>query len=250
MTLKKQFPAVAAVAAVALTGCSSDGEDGDKGGGATLPQGGQKVKLRPSDFSTRIDNPWFPIRPGARWVYRNTDVEGARQRNVVTVTRRTKRMANGIVARVVHDTVTEGRQLVENTYDWFAQDSKGNVWYLGEDTTEYAEGKPKTTAGSFEVGKGGAQAGVIMPAKPETGMAYRQEFLRGQAEDRARILSLTEQAEVPHGHYSPALMTSETSPLEPRVVEYKFYAKGVGPLLSIASSGGTDREELVSYRTG
>jgi len=250
VNLSKRLPAVAAVAAVALPGCSLDGEDNDKASGAKLPQGGEQVKLRPADFSTRIDNSYFPIKPGSRWVYRETDVEGARQKVVVTVTDRTKRIANGVEARVVHDVVTEGGQLVEKTDDWYAQDSKGNVWYLGEDTSEYENGKPKTTKGSFEAGKDGAQAGVIMPARPETGMAYRQEFYAGQAEDRARILSLNEQAEVPQGHYTNVLMTKELNPLEPKLLEYKWYAKGVGPVLAIAVSGGSDREELVSYTRG
>ena len=204
----------------------------------------------PASFSTRIDNPYWPMKPGSRWIYRETDPEGTRQRVVVTVTRKTKRIANGVTARVVHDVVTEKGRLVEVTDDWYAQDTKGNVWYLGEDTKEYENGRVVSTAGSFEAGVDGAQAGLIMPAKPRPGLRYRQEYYAGQAEDRGQIVSLREQAEVPFGHFRRVLMTKDTNPLEPRVLEFKFYARGVGPVLAVGVSGGSDREELVRYRKG
>ena len=136
---------------------------------------------------------------GQQWVYRETDSEGANQKVVVTVTDRTKTIANGIEARVVHDVVTEDGQFVEVTDDWYAQDKDGNIWYLGEDTTEYENGKPVSKSGSFEAGVDGAEAGIIMPAQPEPGMTYRQEYYKGEAEDAASIVSLDQQAEVPPG---------------------------------------------------
>jgi hypothetical protein len=168
----------------------------------------------------------------------------------VTVTRRTKLIANGIRARVVHDVVREDGQLVEVTDDWYAQDKAGNIWYLGEDTTEYENGKPVSKEGSFEAGVDGAQPGVIMPARPRVGMRYRQEYYKGHAEDRARIMSLRERAEVPFGFFRRVLMTRDENPLEPRILEYKFYARGVGPVLAVSVSGGSDREELVRFRRG
>src|SRR5918995_5360128 len=144
----------------------------------------------PDSFSTKIDNPYWPMRPGSRWVYRETDSEGARQRVVVTVTDRTRLIANGVTARVVHDVVRRRGELVEVTDDWYAQDDAGNVWYLGEDTTEYEDGRPVSTEGSFEAGVDGAQAGGVMPARPRRGMRYRQEHYAGHAEDRARVVSL------------------------------------------------------------
>jgi len=213
--------------------------------GLDLPRGSERVNLDPADFTTRIDNPYWPMRPGTRWIYRETSPEGARQRVVVTVTHRTKRIANGITARVVRDVVTEKGKPVELTEDWYAQDRAGRIWYLGEATTEYENGKPKTTKGSFEAGVDGAQAGVIMPAKPRAGMRYRQEYYAGQAEDRAEVVSLNEQAEVPFGHFDKVLMTRDLNPLEPKVLEFKFYARGVGPVLAVGISGGSDREELV-----
>ena len=208
------------------------------------------MNLDPADFTTRITNPYWPMRAGSRWVYRETDSEGARQRVVVTVTRKTKLIANGITARVVHDAVTEAGRPVEITDDWYAQDRAGNIWYLGEATTEYENGRPVSTRGSFEAGVDGAQPGVIMPAHPRRGQRYREEHYPGQAEDRASIVSLREQAEVPAGHYRPALMTRNVNPLEPKVLEFKFYARGVGPVLAVGVSGGSDREELVRYRRG
>ena len=218
--------------------------------GAGLPRGDEHVALDPADFTTRITNPWFPMRPGTRWTYRETDAEGTRQRVVVTVTERTKAIANGVPARVVTDVVTEGGEPVEVTEDYYAQDRRGNVWYLGEDTAEYENGRVVSREGSFEAGVDGAEAGVIMPAKPRPGLRYRQEFYRGHAEDRAKVVSLREQAGVPYGHFRPVLMTREDNPLEPKVLEFKFYARGIGPVLAVSVSGGSDREALVRFRRG
>jgi hypothetical protein len=237
--------AVIATALVAGLGVSVASAGGPPSG---LPQGAEQVHLNPADFTTRITNPWWPMRPGSRWVYRETDPDGTRQKVVVTVTNRTKLIANGVTARVVRDVVTERGEFVEVTDDWYAQDRRGNVWYLGEATTEYEDGKPVSTEGSFEAGVDGAQPGVIMPAHPRPGLRYRQEYYKGQAEDRAKVMSLREQAEVPFGHFRPALMTREVNPLEPRVLEFKFYARGVGPVLAVSVSGGADREELVTFK--
>jgi hypothetical protein len=215
------------------------------GAPGTLPQDGEPVNLNPAEFTAKVTNPYFPLVPGTRFVYHETDAEGTVQRDVVHVTKRRKLIANGITARVVHDVVTEDGEPVEKTFDWFAQDAAGNVWYLGEDTKEYENGHVSSTHGSFEAGVDGAQPGVIMPAAPQVGMTYRQEFYAGEAEDQAQILSLDEQAGVPFGHFSGVLMTKETNPLEPRHTEYKFYARGVGPVLELTASGGTDRVVLV-----
>jgi hypothetical protein len=247
-TAKQLATALLILGALAVPACG--GDDDGKASGEDLPQGSERVDLDPADFTTRIDNPYWPMKPGSRWVYRETDSEGAEQRVEVTVTRKTKRIANGIEARVVHDVVTEDGEPVEVTDDWYAQDSKGNVWYLGERTTEYENGKPSTTAGSFEAGVDGAQPGIIMPAEPEVGMTYRQEYYAGEAEDRGEIVSLDEQAEVPAGHFKRVLMTKDLNPLEPKILEFKFYARGVGPVLAVSASGGSDREELLRYTPG
>ena len=208
-----------------------------------LPQGGTPVELKPEDFVREIDNPLWPMRRGSRWVYR----EGESSRIVVTVTDRKKTIL-GIEATVVHDVVTEDGELREDTFDWYAQDKDGNVWYLGEDTKEFEGGKVVSTKGSWEAGVDGAQAGVIMPAHPEVGMKYRQEYYKGEAEDNAEVLSLDEQVEVAFGTFDGALKTKETTPLEPDVVEHKYYVRGIGIVLAKGISGGSSREELVSYR--
>jgi hypothetical protein len=231
----------ASLAAAAALAVSSAGD---------LPKSSEPVKLDPAEFTTRIDNPWWPMRVGSRWIYRETAPDGTRQRVVVTVTPRKKRIANGVTARVVHDVVTERGRPVEVTDDWYAQDRAGNVWYLGEFTKEFENGKFRSTKGSFEAGLDGAQAGVIMPARPRPGLRYRQEYYKGHAEDRGAIVSLREQAEVPFGHFrrGRVLMTRDTNPLEPKILEFKFYARGIGPVLAVGISGGADREELVRFR--
>lgn len=214
-----------------------------------LPQGSEPVSLDPADFVEGIDNPYMPLLPGSRWFYRETDGEGGRQRVRVTVTSRTREIL-GIDATVVHDKVTEGRELVENTFDWYAQDGCGNVWYLGENTKEYEDGQIVSMAGSWEAGVGGAQAGVVMPADPQVGLSYRQEYFEGEAEDAAEILGLDEQAEVRFGHFQDVLLTEEFTPIEPKVLELKLYAPGVGMVLAVGISGGSDREELVRFVPG
>ena len=197
-----------------------------------------------------IDNPYMPLAPGSRWVYRETATDGRAQRVVVKVTRRTRLIANGVRARVVRDTVTERGRLVEDTFDWYAQDRRGTVWYLGEDTKEYENGRVVSTAGSWEAGVDGARPGIVMPARPRPGLTYRQENRPGAAEDRARVLSADEQAEVPAGHFERVVLTKDWNPLEPKVLEYKLYAPGVGLVLALGVSGGAGREELLRFHRG
>jgi hypothetical protein len=237
------------IAATAACGGGSSQSTGGAAAQSSLPQGSEPVQLDPADFTTEIDNPYFPIVPGSRRVFRETDAEGAVRRVVVTVTNDTKTII-GIEARVVHDVVTEDGQVTEDTYDWYAQDSEGNLWYMGEDTKEYENGKLKSTEGSWEAGVDGAQPGIIVPAHPKPGMTFREEYYAGQAEDGAEVLSLTAQASVPYGVFDDVLQTRNFTPLEPDLVEEKFYASGVGPVLEITVTGGSDRTELRSIRPG
>ncbi|HET9203575.1 MAG TPA: hypothetical protein VFP67_10610 [Acidimicrobiia bacterium] len=212
-----------------------------------LPQGGEPVDLEPAEFTVAIDNPYWPMDPGSQWVYREVDEEGSTLEVVVTVTTETKEIANGVMARVVRDTVTQDGELLEDTFDWYAQDSAGAIWYLGEDTAEFEDGEITSTAGSFEAGVDGALPGIIMPAEPAAGMRYRQEYHEGEAEDNGEILSIQEQAEAPAGHYEDAILTKDTITIEPDVLEYKLYARGVGPVLVFGVSGGGGREELIEF---
>lgn len=216
---------------------------------STLPQGDDAVDLDPADFRPTSDHPYFPLEPGRRWSYREIDQDGAVVRVVVTVSSETRQLANGIEAAVVRDTVTEDGKLIEDTVDWYAQDAAGNVWYLGENTAEFEDGTLTTRKGSFEAGVDGALPGIIMPADPEVGMAYRQEYYRGEAEDNGAILGVNQQADTAAGHYGELLLTADTITLEPDVLEYKLYAPGVGLVLAIGISGGGGREVLVSEET-
>jgi hypothetical protein len=228
---------VVALAVAVAAGCAGS----DK---ASLPQGSEPANLDSANFVSRIDNPYWPMPPGSRWVYREGD-----QRTFVQVTDKAKRIL-GIPATVVHDVVTEDGALVEDTWDWYGQDKDGNIWYLGEATKEFENGKVKSTDGSWEAGVDGAEAGIIVPAKPKVGMTYRQEYLKGEAEDAADVISVGKRATVPYGSFDELLETKDYTPLEPKLVENKYYAKGVGPVLGITVSGGSDRETLLSFRKG
>ena len=246
----------AALVMIIAAGCSANenagSDQGGKGSGSAqdLPQGAEPVNLGPKIFTTTIDNPYWPMDPGTRWTYRETDQEGARLKVVVTVSDQTEKIANGVTARVVRDTVTEDGEIVEDTFDWYAQDKDGNIWYLGENTAEFDKGKLVTKEGSFEAGVDGALPGIIMPADPKDGMQYRQEYYKGKAEDNGEVLSTDEMAQSPFGQFDNALLTKDTITIEPNVLEYKLYAKGVGPVLTLGVSGGPgSREELIDLDT-
>ncbi|RYC11508.1 hypothetical protein [Nocardioides zhouii] len=214
-----------------------------------LPRGHEHADLDPADFTTKIDNPYFPMRPGDRKVWRETAPDGTRQKIVDLVTHRTRLIANGVTARVVIARVSDERgRLVERTEEWFAQDRVGCVWYFGEDTYKIEDGTINTE-GSFEAGVNGAEPGVQMPAHPRAGMIFRLEGgYRTGAADHTEILSVgTEQIEVPYGHFDNVVFNRDTTPLHPKAAELWFYAKGVGGVLAIDISDGDSREELVRF---
>ena len=185
-----------------------------------MPQGSDPVTIDPANFTTVIDNQYWPMKPGSVWTYRETDAEGKVATVVVTVTSDTKQIL-GVETVVVHDVLTEDGQVREDTFDWYAQDLDGNIWYFGEDTKEFTD-NGVDTAGSWEAGVDGALPGVIVPADPVPGLAYRQEYLAGEAEDRAIVLSVDEWVEVAAGLYQDVLLTKEFTPVEPDVLEYKW----------------------------
>jgi hypothetical protein len=228
---------------------AASGGSGSQGG---LPQGSEPVMLDPADFSVNIDNPYWPMSPGSKWVYSETDTKGTREKVVVEVTHKTKMIEGGIEARVVRDTVTENGAPVEITDDWYAQDKAGNIWYLGEKTAAYEDGEFVSMEGSFEAGVDGARPGIAMPVHPEEGMHYRQEYYKDEAGDEAQVVTVgEEQVQVPFGYFNKdVLMTRDLVPTEPKVQELKFYAPNIGPMLSIDTAGGTSRAELVSYSQG
>lgn len=230
---------LAAVTLFMLSACGGSGSArstaGDNSTTTTtfLPQGGEQVDINPADFTTEIDNPYLPMVPGTRWTYREIGPDGEVMEVVVIVTNTTKQVANGVTARVVRDTVTLDGEIIEDTFDWYAQDQAGNVWYFGEDTAEFENGEITSTGGSFEAGVDGALPGVIMLGNPTSGMKYRQEYYAGEAEDNGEVLSTNEMADVPFGHFDEMLLTKDTITIEPEVLQYKLYARGVagtGPL--------------------
>ncbi len=238
-------------AALALSGCQAVAPKASPapGSATALPTGSDPVELDPADFTTDITHEYWPMRPGTRWTYREVDEEGHVVAVMVTVSTRTRQIANGVTARVVRDTVTEDGALVEDTFDWYAQDDTGTIWYLGEDTAEFEGGKVASREGSFEAGVDGALPGILLPADPADGLAYRQEYYAGEAEDNAEILSTTEMADVPAGHFEDVVLTKDTITIKPDALEYKLYAPGIGPILVLGVSGGGGREELVAMTT-
>jgi hypothetical protein len=211
-------------------------------GGAYSPQ------LDPAEFVDAIDNPFLPMPVGAHWRYEG-ESEGEIETVDITVTGDRKTIL-GISAFVVRDTVTIGGQLVEDTYDWFAQDQAGNVWYLGEEVKDYENGQVVSTAGSWEAGVDGALPGIVMPAIPVTNDVYRQEFYAGEAEDMMEIIDVGATLTVRAGAFDDVVMTRDWTPLDPGTVEEKAYARGVGKIREAKTVGGNSYAELVEYALG
>jgi hypothetical protein len=184
-----------------------------------------------SNFVATITNPYLPLTVGTIRRYRGQTEDGLETVEVEVLD--STRVVAGVTARVVRDRVYLDGELIEDTFDWFAQDSEGNVWYLGEEVKDYANGQLIGTPGSWEAGVDGAEAGIVMPAIPQVGQAFRQEYYAGEAEDRAEILAINEAASVPFGNYTACIRTADTTPLEPDVLEYKVYCPGVGPVFEL-----------------
>ena len=198
-------------------------------------------------FVRTIDNPWFPLRPGTVLTYQGED-EGTPARDVLRVTHRTKRI-QGIRATVIDDRVYENGRLAERTRDYYAQDRKGNVWYLGEDTaTLKPNGQIESREGTFRAGRDGAQGGIFMPARPRSGDGGWQEYYVGHAQDRYTILNTHTKVRTPALSSRHAMLIRETTPLEPGVVDHKLYVRGIGTVREQTVKGGNKRFELVSVR--
>ncbi|MEO8702198.1 MAG: hypothetical protein ABI867_19295 [Kofleriaceae bacterium] len=194
-----------------------------------------------ASFATDVTNPLFPLVPGTVWIY-----EGGGERVEVTVTNERKTLL-GISAIVVHDvgSLIDGGDVIEDTFDYYAQDLDGNVWYMGEDTKELENGQIVSTEGSWEAGVDGAKPGILIPATPIIGQPYRQEYLACEAEDFGKVAALDQSVTDQTGTHDGCLQTLDTTPLEPDVQEHKFYCPGVGLALTIDLNTNT-REELIS----
>jgi len=202
----------------------------------------------PTNFVAEVTNKFFPLKPGTRFFYEG-EKDGIPASDEVFVTRQTK-VILGVSCTVVSDQAFENGKLVEDTVDWYAQDTAGNVWYFGEDTKELDPdtGQVISTEGSWEAGVNGAQQGIIMEAQPQAGDRYQQELAPDVAEDMARVLSLDESQCVRYGCFDNLLLTKEWSPLDKGVVEQKYYAANVGFILGVRVKGCDERTELVKIK--
>jgi hypothetical protein len=235
----RRTPLVAALLAVAIAaGCGSSDKT------ATT-----RTTASRSGFSANVTNPWFPLRPGAVYRYRGVK-DGEPSRELMTVTHRTKTI-DGARCVVVSDLLYIRGKLEERTEDYYTQDAKGNVWYFGEKTAELDEhGNVKTTSGSWMAGVQGAKPGIFMFAHPRVGDSARQEYLNGEAEDHFQVVAIGVTAAVPFKTFNGAMLTKEWTPLEPGVIDHKYYARGIGTVLEQTIKGGNERNELVHFRRG
>jgi hypothetical protein len=232
--------ALGAVAVVAVTAVATVPASSAPPGSPSCP----KPPALPNQWAAQIDNPYLPLEPGTTLTYRGK-VDGKNVTDVFTITNQTK-LIEGVNARVIHDQVFRGGNLVEDTFDWFAQDADGNVWYFGEDTRELDHGTVVSTEGSWEAGVDKANAGIFMPAHPAVGDFFKQEDAKNVAEDCTRIVDLGASVTTPFVSSNNALKTEEFSLLEPGVLDNKYYVKGIGNVKEQTVQGGNDVLNLVS----
>ena len=207
--------------------------------------------IDPANFVGAVDNRWFPLKPGTTFHYKGVQEDGKTpQTDDALVTRRHKTIL-GVRCTVVQDSVSSRGKLIERTFDWYAQDSHGNVWYMGEDAREVKHGRLARASDSWEAGVAGAKAGIIMPGDPKPGDEYRQEYYPKYALDQARVLGRGGPITVPYGSYKSTLETVETAPkLDPGVAEHKWYVAGLGDVEEHTVSGNREHIKLVSVTRG
>jgi hypothetical protein len=242
-TASSSASAAASLAASATPSASPSAEAIVRNPAAYVKGQPYEVTINPADFVAVIDNPFMPLKPGTRISF-----DGA-ERVEITITTETKSIL-GVPATVVRDQVFLNGVLEEDTFDWFTQDRSGNVWYFGEKTAEYANGKVVSTAGSWEGGVHGALPGIIMLADPRVGDVYRQEFYKGQAEDIGEVTGVGGSITVPLGTFTDILVTEEWTPLEPNVRERKTYVPGIGVVETRVIKGGRGVTKIVAFKPG
>jgi hypothetical protein len=209
----------------------------------TLGPSEYNPSINPADFVSKIDNKFFTLVPGTKFVYENKTEEGLEKIETVVASKTKKIM--GVDAVEVLDTSKLNGVLVEQTYDWYAEDKEGNVWYFGEAVDNYKDGKLLDHKGSWEAGVDGALPGIIMKAEPKVGEVYKQEYYKGKAEDVGEVVALDKEVKVPFGSYENCLQTRDYSNIESALNEYKYYCKEVGFVTAEESvSGGSERVQL------
>ena len=228
---------------LALLGLSfAAGSAGCGGGDECTVDTSYDPVIDPAAFVATVDNPFMPLVPGTSYTY-----AGGGETVEVTVTSERKTIL-GVECVVVHDVVTLDGEIIEDTFDWYAQDAEGNVWYFGEDTKAFENGQLVDTDGSWEAGVDGAKPGIVMKAQPAVSGPYQQEYYACEAEDRAEIIAVDASVEVPYGSFTACVQTHDYTPLEPEVNEHKFYCSGVGFVLEVDVPTG-QRLELVEVTT-
>lgn len=197
----------------------------------------------------RITNDYFPFAPGTVMILKGRR-DGVPQEHKVTVLNKTK-LIMGVRCAVVRDVVTSNGETIEIAIDWYAQDADGNAWYFGESTTDYENGVVVSTQGSWEAGIDGALPGIAMKADPKPGPAYYQEYRPGVAEDRGKVLRTGETVRVPVGTFHNTIVIRDTNPLDPTLVQHKWFARGVGVVKSVRTgSEHTETSRLVKITKG
>jgi hypothetical protein len=244
--------AAVAAAAVAISGAAQAGAAPAANAPRTIKSGagpGWPKVLHPSDFVRRVDNPLFPLEAGSRWRYRGRDADGPFGDHM-HVTHKTKTIL-GVRTTVVHDVVLRHGKQREVTNDWYAQDKRGNVWYFGERTKELSpKGNVITREGSWKSGRDGARPGVLMPGHPKVGQKARQEYYKGHAEDRFKILDTSARVKTPAVSSRHALRTREWTPLEQGIIDNKYYVRGYGDVKEKTVKGGLEVLHLVHFHEG
>ncbi|MBU2560809.1 MAG: hypothetical protein KKD17_00790 [Nanoarchaeota archaeon] len=202
--------------------------------------------IDPADFVSVVDNPYYTLTPGLTYTYESETDEGL-EKNIVIVTDKTKEIL-GVTNIEVWDRVWLDDELIEETFDWYAQDKEGNVWYFGEDSKEYENGEVTSTHGSWEAGVDGAKPGTIMEAHPKVGDSYRQEFYKGEAEDMADVLSLDESVSVAYGSFENCIKTYDWSAIDPALKEHKYYCAEAGNVVLETVVDSDERVELIDLQ--
>jgi hypothetical protein len=251
--MSKAVSGACAVAILALVGagCGSSGGGKSTSAASTAPgsapslapvKGTYAPSIHPSDFVATIDNRYFPLKPGTGFHYSGVAEDGKTpQTDDMVVTRQTKKIL-GVRSTVIRDTVKQRGRIVEVTFDWYAQDTHGNVWYMGEDAREVQGGRLVRASDSWQAGVNGAQPGIIMPGTPRPGDEYRQEYYPRSALDQARVVGSGGPVKVPAGAFRTTLLTEETSPID-SARERKYYVSGVGDVEERTVAG--NREHIV-----
>jgi len=207
------------------------------------------IEIDPAEFESQniTGNDYFYLIPGTTYVYEGEDEDGTAVRVEEEVLDQTK-IIMGVTCRIVNAREYKDKKgdwdQVEDTFDWYAQDNDGNIWYFGEDSKAIRNGDVVSTSGSWEAGQDGALPGILLLARPNVGLSYRQEYYKGEAEDVAQVISMSASVSTAYGTFDECLQTAEWSRLEPGIIEHKFYKEGTGLVYVEAVKGEKGFESL------